>query len=65
MSSVGCGRIAVEMIKRAAETIDKKILNMFNHIAETADKQGQLDTIYSNHSKNVEKSNDHQQTCNH
>ena len=64
MSSVGCGRIAVEMIKRAAETIDKKILNMFNHIAETADKQGKSDTIYSNHSKNVEKSNDHQQTFN-
>lgn len=52
------------MIKRAAETIDKKILNMFNHIAETADKQGKSDTIYSNHSKNVEKSNDHQQTFN-
>ena len=41
MSSVGCGRIAVEMIKHAAETIDKKILNVFNHKAETADKQGQ------------------------
>ena len=40
VSSAGCDGIAVEMIKHAPETIDKKIVNTFNNIAETADKSG-------------------------
>ena len=40
VSRAGCDEIAVEMIKHAPETIDKKVVNTFNNIAETADKSG-------------------------
>ena len=40
VSSAGCDGIAVEMIKHAPETIDKKIVNTFNNMAETADISG-------------------------
>ena len=55
MSSAGCDGIAAEMIKYAPETIEKKIVNIFNNIAETADIPGQLDKVYLNHSRNLER----------
>ena len=40
VSSAGCDGIAVEIIKHAPKTINKKIVNTFNNIAEAAGKSG-------------------------
>ena len=40
VSSARCDGIAVDMIKHAPETIDKKIVNIFNNIAQRAGKSG-------------------------
>ena len=40
VSSAGCDGIAVDMIKHAPETVDKKTVNTLNNRAQTADKSG-------------------------